>query len=75
MLSISLLLFGAVSEFTFWIECKNRLNFIALDFLIYTSEVIGKIRESYPVMSALTIIGFAAASDPWRENRNLATDL
>ena len=47
--SIFVLIFGAVSEFTFWIEFSNRLNFIALDYLIYTSEVIGNIRESYPV--------------------------
>lgn len=63
--SISLLLFGAVSEFTFWMEFSNRLNFIALDYLIYTSEVIGNIRESYPVGAILTVIAFAAALITW----------
>ena len=57
----TLLLFGAVSEFTFWMEFSNRLNFIALDYLIYTSEVIGNIRESYPVGLLLTAIGALAA--------------
>lgn len=63
--SVSLLLFGAVSEFTFWMEFSTRLNFIALDYLIYTSEVIGNIRESYPVGTILTVIAFTAAQVTW----------
>lgn len=59
--SISVLLFGAVSEFTFWIEFSNRLNFIALDYLIYTSEVIRNVIESYPVLPILATIGVLAA--------------
>ncbi|WP_019141146.1 LTA synthase family protein [Noviherbaspirillum massiliense] len=47
--SIALLLFGAVAETTFWMEFSTRFNFIALDYLIYTHEVIGNILESYPV--------------------------
>ena len=58
--SVFILLFGAVSEFTFWIEFSNRLNFIALDYLIYTSEVIGNIRESYPVGLILTTLATIA---------------
>lgn len=44
-----LLLFGAVSEWVFWDEFSVRFNFIAVDYLIYTKEVIGNIRESYPM--------------------------
>ena len=58
--SIFVLLFGAVSEITFWIEFSTRLNFIALDYLIYTSEVIRNIRESYPVGWILTAIALLA---------------
>jgi phosphoglycerol transferase MdoB-like AlkP superfamily enzyme len=43
------LIFGAVSEFIFWQEFSTRFNFIAVDYLVYTHEVIGNIRESYPV--------------------------
>jgi phosphoglycerol transferase MdoB-like AlkP superfamily enzyme len=43
------LLFVAVAEFTFWIEFASRFNFIAVDYLLYTHEVVGNIRESYPV--------------------------
>lgn len=50
------LLFGAVSEFIFWQEFTTRFNFIAVDYLIYTNEVIGNIRESYPVPLILMVI-------------------
>lgn len=60
-LAIALLLFGAVAEVTFWLEFSTRFNFIALDYLIYTSEVIGNIRESYPVGQILSGIGALAA--------------
>lgn len=43
------LLFVAVSEGIFWDEFSVRFNFIALDYLVFTTEVIGNIRESYPV--------------------------
>lgn len=50
------LLFGAVSEYIFWQEFTTRFNFIAVDYLIYTKEVIGNIRESYPVPLILLMI-------------------
>jgi phosphoglycerol transferase MdoB-like AlkP superfamily enzyme len=43
------LCFGVVSEWLFWDEFGARFNFIAVDYLIYTKEVIGNIRESYPM--------------------------
>ena len=42
-----LCVFVAFSEFTFWNEFASRFNFIAVDYLIYTNEVVGNIRESY----------------------------
>lgn len=50
------LLFNAISEFIFWEEFSVRYNFIAVDYLIYTTEVIGNIRQSYPVNTLLTIL-------------------
>lgn len=44
-----ILLFGAVAEWVFWDEFGVRFNFIAVDYLVYTTEVIGNIRESYPM--------------------------
>ncbi|HIJ89656.1 MAG TPA: sulfatase-like hydrolase/transferase [Deltaproteobacteria bacterium] len=55
------LVFSALAEWLFWDEFGVRFNFIAVDYLVYTHEVIGNIRESYPVPLLLTIVGFAAA--------------
>ncbi len=44
-----ILVFNAVSEWFFWDEFSARYNFIAVDYLVYTTEVIGNIRESYPI--------------------------
>lgn len=71
------LLFVAVAEWTFWEEFQARFNFIAVDYLVYTTEVIGNIRESYPVgwilaalalMLALTL----ASSRRWLRVRHVA---
>lgn len=39
----------AVSEWFFWDEFGARFNFVAVDYLVYTGEVAGNIRETYPV--------------------------
>lgn len=44
-----ILLFDAAAEYFFWDEFNSRFNFIAVDYLIYTTEVIGNIQQSYPV--------------------------
>ena len=65
------LLFVAVAEWTFWDEFQARFNFIAVDYLVYTTEVIGNIRESYPVgwilaaVAAVALGGFVATRR-WR---------
>lgn len=59
------LLFGAAAEWTFWDEFGVRFNFIAVDYLVYTTEVMGNIRESYPMplivgglFTAATVFGW-----------------
>lgn len=54
--AIYLLLFGGVAEWFFWEEFGTRFNFIAVDYLVYTTEVIGNIRESYPVPAILVAL-------------------
>ena len=51
-----LMLFNVVAEYTFFDEFATRFNFIAVDYLIYTNEVIGNIRESYPVNAILAAL-------------------
>jgi phosphoglycerol transferase MdoB-like AlkP superfamily enzyme len=41
--------FSFFAEFTFWQEFESRFNFIAVDYLIYTYEVVNNINESYPL--------------------------
>lgn len=58
------IIFNAVSEYFFWNEFGIRYNFIAVDYLIYTNEVIGNIMESYPVLplfSAIFIVTLAVS--------------
>jgi phosphoglycerol transferase MdoB-like AlkP superfamily enzyme len=52
-----LLVFVAAAEFVFWNEFASRFNFIAVDYLVYTNEVIGNIRESYPMPLLLSVVG------------------
>lgn len=55
-----ILLFDAVAEHLFWTEFSTRFNFIAVDYLIYTQEVIGNITESYPIVWIIFAIALAA---------------
>ena len=59
------LLFVAVAEFTFWEEFSTRFNFIAVDYLIYTQEVVRNIRESYPIPLLLAAIAASALALTW----------
>lgn len=59
-------LFTAVSEFFFWEEFSTRFNFIAVDYLVYTTEVIDNIVQSYPVMPLLCLIGVMSGLLGWR---------
>jgi len=60
-----LMLFNVVAEHLFWTEFTTRFNFIAVDYLVYTQEVIGNITESYPLYWMLAGIAFAAAILCW----------
>jgi len=57
----AILAFTSVSEFVFWNEFSSRFNFIAVDYLIYTREVIGNIRESYSLTPILVGLGALTA--------------
>lgn len=72
-LALSVLLLGGavfvgMAEFVFWNEFASRFNFIAVDYLIYTREVVGNIRESYalgPLFAGIGVVtlGLALAID------------
>ncbi len=59
--ALLIMLVGAGSEVTFWIEFSTRFNFIAVDYLLYTQEVIGNIRQSYPIPAIMLGLATLAA--------------
>lgn len=66
--SLMVMLVAAASEITFWIEFSTRFNFIAVDYLIYTQEVIGNIRQSYPIPAIMAGLATLAAGLTWLLN-------
>ena len=58
VLFTGILVFIATAEWFFWDEFRARFNFIAVDYLIWTQEVLGNIFESYPM--GLIIPGIVA---------------
>lgn len=64
-LYVLLIIFNCVSEYFFYNEFGVRYNFIAVDYLIYTNEVIGNIMESYPIIPLFSIIIALTAIVTW----------
>jgi phosphoglycerol transferase MdoB-like AlkP superfamily enzyme len=60
-LGVLVIYFSFFGEITFWDEFQRRYNFIAVDYLIYTYEVVKNINESYPlpilIGSLLALVG------------------
>lgn len=60
-IGVLVLYFSFFAEITFWEEFQRRFNFIAVDYLIYTYEVVNNINESYPLpilISSILILVF-----------------
>jgi phosphoglycerol transferase MdoB-like AlkP superfamily enzyme len=60
--------FWKVSEILFWEEFGVRFNFIAVDYLVYTTEVVKNIRESYnlPLIIVLVLVVASGFFLLWR---------
>lgn len=71
LLTLFALLFVAASELVFWNEFGVRFNFIAVDYLVYTTEVIGNIRESYPIGTWISLLALATVAIVWLSRRGL----
>ncbi|WP_373388559.1 LTA synthase family protein [Pseudomonas alcaligenes] len=59
-ISLFAMLFTAVAEWLFWDEFGVRFNFIAVDYLVYSEEVINNILESYPIYPLLALLAALA---------------
>lgn len=58
-------LVSGTADLMFWVEFGVRPNFIAVDYLIYTTEVIDNILESYPIgiiLSGIALIALASTT-------------
>jgi phosphoglycerol transferase MdoB-like AlkP superfamily enzyme len=65
ILAIIIIVFNAIAEFVFWDEFKSRFNFIAVDYLVYTNEVMNNIIESYNMPLVITGLLIAGALLFW----------
>ena len=55
-----LFIFSSIAEYIFFDEFGVRFNFIAVDYLLYTHEVVQNIIESYPVVPIFSAIAVIA---------------
>ena len=62
--------FISVAEYLFWDEFGVRFNFIAVDYLIFTQEVILNIQQSYPmplILAGISTLALLVAGLAWRK--------
>ena len=55
-ITVLILFFSFFGEVTFWDEFHRRFNFIAVDYLIYSYEVVKNVNESYPLPILISIM-------------------
>ncbi len=67
-----LLAFNLAAEYYFFYEFGVRYNFIAVDYLVYTNEVVGNIVESYNLPVTLPMVTALAALALWAFRRRIA---
>ena len=67
------LIFCAVSLYLYWQEFHTNFNFIAVDYLVYTQEMLQQIVQSFPLEIILPAIFAVAAVMTWGQSRWLPT--
>ena len=67
---VFLLLCVTAGEYIFWGEFGVRYNFIAVDYLVYTHEVIGNIMESYSIVPLIGITLLLTAAIIFLQSRH-----
>ncbi len=61
--------FSFLAELTFWDEYQRRFNFISVDYLLYTYEVVENIQQSYPLPLIIGAILVLTVLVFWYTNR------
>lgn len=72
---VFIIYFNAAGEFFFWDEFNVRYNFIAVDYLIYTNEVVGNIMESYAMVPLIIVTAIVTGITAWLLFRSTAHTL
>ena len=67
------MIFCAVSLYLYWQEFHTNFNFIAVDYLVYTQEMLQQIVQSFPLEIILPAIFAVAAAMTWGQSRWLPT--
>jgi phosphoglycerol transferase MdoB-like AlkP superfamily enzyme len=57
---ITFIITDLVSEWFFWAEFGSRFNFIMIDYLVYSREVVGVLTQSYPLHLIIPAIALAS---------------
>lgn len=57
-----ILIFTFLAQLIFWDEFGTNFNFIAVDYLVYTHEIWGTLKESLPIYSICVAIIIASAA-------------
>ncbi|HHJ4328507.1 TPA: LTA synthase family protein, partial [Klebsiella pneumoniae] len=73
--SLFLMGFVATAEWLFWDEFGVRFNFIAVDYLVYSKEVLNNLLESYPIGLLLSALALLAMAVTWLLRRPLQAAL
>ncbi|MGH8597425.1 MAG: LTA synthase family protein, partial [Gammaproteobacteria bacterium] len=66
---VFVLFFIAAAEWMFWDEFGARFNFIAVDYLVYTHEVLRNLWESYPIARILAGLGGLSVLAVWLQRK------
>lgn len=72
---VGALLLEAAAEWFFFEEFGARFNYVAVDYLVYTGEVVGNIRETYPLQWILPALALACVPLVLATRRRLAAAL
>ena len=65
-ITVFVIVFHGFAEYFFWDEFEVRFNFIAVDYLIYTTEVIANIMESYSIPLLVSVVAIITSIIIWR---------
>jgi phosphoglycerol transferase MdoB-like AlkP superfamily enzyme len=68
------LTFVAAVEYFFFAEFDARLNLVAVDYLMYPTEVVGDIWAEYPVVKVLAIVAVTTAIVVYSFRKSLAPE-